>query len=54
MKLYNISKDEAKMLIQQFESIEKLGLALWNTGKAASIEEGIKKAKRIKNFANKS
>lgn len=52
--LYNISKGEANILFRHFDNdIEKLALALWNAGKSGTLESGIKKAKRIKNFINK-
>jgi hypothetical protein len=54
MKLYNITQIEAKELLNYCNNnIETLALILWNKGKAKSIENGINKAKKIKNFANK-
>lgn len=52
--LYNITKSEAEILFQHCDnSIEKLALVLWNAGKAETLESGIEKAKRIKNFIEK-
>lgn len=51
--LYNLTKAEAKTLINYCEGdIGRLALILWNTGKTKSMESGIKRAKKIKNFAN--
>lgn len=51
--IYNISAHEAKTLFEHCgNDIEILALLLWNTGKAETLESGIKKAKRIKNFIN--
>lgn len=52
--LYNLTKAEANVLLRHCENdVGKLALLLWDRGKAVSLESGIKKAKRIKNFANK-
>lgn len=51
--LYGITKQEAKVLLNHCEdNVETLALILWNIGKAESLDSGIEKAKRIKNFAN--
>ena len=53
--LYNLSKEEAKELVNHFDNdTNKIGLLLWNKGKARSLESGIKKAIKIKNFAVKN
>lgn len=52
--LYNLTKQEAKILLNHCgNDIEVLALLLWNIGKAESLDSGIEKAKRIKNFAQK-
>lgn len=52
--LYGITKEEAKVLLNHCEdNVETLALILWDKGKANSLESGINKAKRIKNFAQK-
>lgn len=51
--LYNITKEEAKTLIDYCDGdTGSLALLLWNTGKAKSMESGVKRAEKIKNFAN--
>ena len=50
MTLYNLTKSECKYLVDNYNT-ENLALLLWNKGKAKTLESGIKKAKKIKNFA---
>ena len=51
--LYGITKQEAKVLLNHCENdVGKLALILWNIGKVESLDSGIEKAKKIKNFAN--
>lgn len=50
MTLYNLTKSECKYLADNYNT-ENLALLLWNKGKAKTLESGIKKAKKIKNFA---
>lgn len=50
--LYGITKNECLTLLNSFDNdLGKLAFVLWNRGRAKSIESGLKKAKRIKNFA---
>ena len=49
MTLYNLTKSECKCLVDNYNT-ENLALLLWNKGKAKTLESGIKKAKKIKNF----
>lgn len=52
--LYGITKAEAKVLLNHCgNDIGILALLLWDKGKAGSLESGIEKAKRIKNFIEK-
>jgi len=54
MTLYNLTQTEAKKLLNYCNNdLGKLSLVLWNKGKVKSIESGIKRANRIKKFANK-
>ena len=49
--IYNINKKEAITLYKACNSnIETLAVALYNKGIVNSIDSGIKRAKRIKNF----
>ena len=51
--LYNLTKEDATVLLNHCgNDIEILALLLWNKGKAESLDSGIEKAKKIKNFAN--
>ena len=51
--LYNITKDEAKILLSSVNNnIEVLGVVLYNRGLTKSLESGIKRAIKIKKFAN--
>lgn len=53
--LYNLTREDAKTLFNHCENnVNKLALLLYNTGKAKTLESGIEKAKRIKNFAIKN
>lgn len=50
--LYGLTKADANILLRYCEdNVNSLALLLWNTGKAGSLDSGIKKAKKIKNFA---
>jgi hypothetical protein len=50
--LYNLTKSEAKKVLLHFDNdTEKLALALYNTGKAITLESAINKSIKIKNFA---
>ena len=50
--LYNLTKQDAKTLLNNFDNnTETLAVALWNKGKAKSLESAIKKAIKIKKFA---
>ena len=51
MTLYNLTKSECKYLVDNYNT-ENLSLLLWKKGKAKTLERGIKKAIKIKNFAN--
>lgn len=52
--LYNITKEEAKTLLEHFGyDIALIGIVLYNSGKASSIERGIYKAKKLESFAKK-
>ena len=49
-----ITPQEASKLLNQCDNnIETLALALWNKGKAATLESGVEKAKQIREHANK-
>ena len=51
--LYNLTKADAKILLNYCENnIESLALLLWDKGKVKTLENGVKRAKKIKNFAN--
>lgn len=53
--LYDLTKADANILLRYCEdNIEKLALLLWNTGKVKTLESGVKRAKKIKNFANEN
>lgn len=53
--LYNLTKADAKTLLNYCEdNIESLALLLWNKGKVKTLESGVKRAKKIKNFANEN
>lgn len=53
--LYSLTKEDAKTLINYFDGdIGSLALLLWNKGKVKSLESGVKRAKKIKNFANEN
>ena len=53
--IYNLTKADANILLRYCENnTEKLALLLWNTGKAKTLESGVKRAKKIKNFANEN
>lgn len=49
--LYNITKEEAKQLVNHFGTPDLLGVWLWDKGKVPSIERGVQKAVKIFNFA---
>lgn len=50
--LYGLTKAEANILLRCCKNnVETLALLLWNRGKASTLESGIKRAKKIKNFA---
>ena len=51
--LYNLTKKDCITLSNNYNT-EQLALLLWNKGKANSLERGIFKAKKIRNFAVKS
>jgi hypothetical protein len=51
--LYNLSKNECVTLTNLYNTGE-LAFILWNRGNAKSLESGIKKAIKIKNFAQKT
>ena len=52
--LYNLTKQEAKTLLNHFNNdIGLVALALWNSGRASSLERGLYKAKRLSKFINK-
>ena len=52
--LYNLTQSEAKTLLEACDNdVAKLGLVLWDRGKAISIESGVKRAKRLARFASK-
>lgn len=51
--LYNLTKADANILLNYCENnIDTLALLLWNKGKANTLEIAVKRAKKIKNFAN--
>lgn len=51
--LYNLTREDAKTLLNHCENnVEKLALLLWNSGKVKTLESGIKRAIKIKNFAS--
>lgn len=53
--IYNITTHEAKILFEYCDNdTGKVAFLLWNTGKAKTLQSGIKKAKRIKNFLLKN
>lgn len=53
--LYNLTKVEANILLRYCENnIDTLALLLWNKGKVKTLESGVKRAKKIKNFANEN
>jgi len=47
---YNLTKQDCIVLSNTY-SIENLALLLWNKGKVKTLESGIKRAKKIKNFS---
>jgi len=50
--LYNLTKKDCKTLCSTFDyDTNTIALALWDKGKASSLESGVKKAIKIKNFA---
>lgn len=50
--LYNLTKADANILLRHCENnVETLALLLWSKGKVKTLESGIKRAKKIKNFA---
>ena len=49
--LYNLTKKDCITLTNMCNTNE-LALLLWNKGKAKTLESAIKKAIKIKNFAN--
>lgn len=53
--LYSLTKTDAETLLNHCENnIENLALLLWNKGKVKTLEIGLKRAKKIKNFANEN
>ena len=51
--LYGLTRTEARLLIAHFHNdIAHVGIMLWNSGKASSIERGILKANKLKKFIN--
>jgi len=48
--LYNLTKKECITLSSNYNT-EQLALLLWNKGKAKTLERGITRAKKIKQFA---
>jgi hypothetical protein len=53
--LYSLTKAEANILLRYCENnIDSLALLLWNKGKVKTLENGVKRAKKIKNFANEN
>ena len=51
--LYNLTKTDARILLNHCENnVENLALLLWNTGKVKTLDSGMKRALKIKNFAN--
>jgi hypothetical protein len=53
--LYNITKNEAKVLVNHFsndkEPINSLALLLWSRGKASDLERAVYKAKKLVEFS---
>lgn len=55
MTLYNLTQEEAKKLVNYCENnTETLAVLLYDRGRAKSLKSGINKAKKIKNFAQKT
>lgn len=52
-KLYNLTKKDCITLTDNYNTNE-LALLLYNKGKAKTLDSGIKKAIKIKNFAKKT
>jgi hypothetical protein len=51
--IYNLTKDEAKTLLSNFNNdVEVLATVLYNKGITKSLDSGIKRAIKIKKFAN--
>lgn len=48
--IYNLTKEECKTLCKNYDT-DKLALILWNKGIVKSLNSGIKRAIKIKNFA---
>lgn len=47
--IYNLTKEDCKTLCENYDT-EKLAFILWNKGKVKTLESGIKRAIKIKNF----